>query len=130
MTTLKGTAMKALRKSKYGNKDTTTDGIRFSSHKEALRYTELKLMKQAGIVMEFEMQPRYVLQEAFRKNGRLIKAIHYVADFRVTYQDGHVEVEDVKGRFMTEVFKLKWKLWDKRYPDLTLKIVTNVRGAG
>jgi len=127
--TVKGAAMKALRKSKYGNKGTVVDNIPFSSQKEALRYIELKRLKQAGIVTEFEMQPKYLLQEAFRKNEKLIRAIYYVADFRVVYADGHEEIEDVKGRFMTEIFKIKWKLWDKRYPDLTLKIVTNVRGA-
>jgi hypothetical protein len=105
------------------------DGIKFSSQKEARRYLELKVLKQAGIVKEFEMQPKYLLQESFRKNGKLIRAIYYVADFRVVYADGHEEIEDIKGRFMTEVFKLKWKLWDKRYPDLELKIVTNVRGS-
>ena len=129
MTTRKGTVMKALRKSKYGNKGTTVDNIKFSSQKEALRYVELKRLKQAGIVTDFEMQPKYLLQEAFRKNGKLIRAIHYVADFRVVYVDGHEEIEDVKGRFMTEIFKIKWKLFDRRYPDLMLKIVTNVRGA-
>jgi len=115
-------------RSKYGNKGKVVDGIKFSSQKEALRYIELRYLKQAGIVRDFEMQPRYVLQEAFRKNGKTIRPIYYIADFLVTYADGHQEIEDVKGRFMTEVFKLKWKLFEKRYPDLTLKLVTKVRG--
>jgi hypothetical protein len=120
---------KALRRSKYGNKRVEVDEITFSSKKEALRYQELKYLKKAGIVTSFEMQPKYILQEAFRKNGKLIRAIHYLADFRVTYADGHQEIEDIKGRFMTEIFMLKWKLFEKRYPDLELKIVTKVRGA-
>lgn len=120
---------KIRRKSKYGNKGTVIDGIKFSSQKEALRYVELKQLKAAGIVKDFEMQPKYVLQESFRKNGVLYRAIHYIADFRVTYSDGRIELEDVKGRFMTEVFKIKQKLFERRYPDLTLKIVTSVRGA-
>lgn len=127
MTTRKGAGIQRQRRiSKYGNKGTIVDGIKFSSQKEARRYMELKLMKQAGIVRDFEMQPKYLLQEAFRKNGKLIRAIYYIADFKVTYADGHEEIEDVKGQYMTEVFKLKWKIWDKCYPDLTLKIVTNV----
>ncbi|CAK0771112.1 conserved hypothetical protein [Gammaproteobacteria bacterium] len=48
--------------------------------------------------------------------------ITYRADFRVTYADGHQEIEDVKG-METEIFKLKKKLFDYKYPDLTLKIV-------
>lgn len=130
MTTRKGAGIPRQRRiSKYGNKGTIVDGIKFSSQKEARRYMELKLMKQAGIVRDFEMQPKYLLQDAFRKNGKLIRAIYYIADFKVTYADGREEIEDVKGAYMTEVFKLKWKIWDKRYPDLTLKIVTNVKGA-
>lgn len=122
MTTRKGSgaaAQQARRRSKYGNKGTMVDGIPFSSKKEAARYQELKRLQQAGIVRDFEMQPKFILQEAFRKNGKLIRAIYYVADFRVTYTDGHQEIEDVKGRYMTEVFKLKWKLWDKRFPGVT-----------
>ncbi len=152
MTTRKGAAaavQKALRQSKYGNKGTIVDDILFSSKKEALRYQELKRLKQAGIVKEFEMQTPYVLQETFWKccgaislnpKGKhkcpvcgkkmpVFKSMQYVADFRVTYADGHVEIEDVKGRFMTDVFKMKWKLFEMKYPDLTLKIVTSVRGA-
>jgi hypothetical protein len=122
-------AVKAPRKSKYGNKGTTIDGNPFSSKKEALRYIELKRLKEAGIVTEFEMQPKFVILDAFIKNGKKWRARYYVADFRVKYADGHEEIEDVKGRFMTDVFKLKWAMFEARYPDLTLKIVTNVRGA-
>lgn len=130
MTTRKGAGIQRQRRiSKYGNKGTIVDGIKFSSQKEARRYMELKLLKQAGIVKGFEMQPRYLLQEAFRKNGKLIRAIYYVADFKVFWKDGSVTIEDVKGAYMTEVFKIKRKLWDFKYPDLELKIVTNVKGA-
>lgn len=58
--------------------------------------------------------------------GKLLvfRAIHYIADFRVIYQDGHIEIEDVKG-VETEAFKIKRKLFEAAYPDLTLKIVTS-----
>ncbi len=147
------TCQQALRRSKYGNKGTVIDNIKFSSHKEALRYNELKYLQQAGIVKEFEMQPRYELQPGYkkccgivwsdkdpgdqnkRKNcplcGKKLKKVQsvvYVADFKVTYTDGHIEIEDVKSRFMTAYFLMKWKIFEFVYPKLTLKIVTNVRG--
>jgi hypothetical protein len=50
------------------------------------------------------------------------KAITYTADFRVTYSDGHQELEDIKG-FSTEIFLLKKKLFEFKYPDLTLKVI-------
>jgi hypothetical protein len=79
-------------------------------------------LAQAGEVTSIECQPKFMLQEPFKKNGKAYRAIEYIADFRVTYKDGHVEIEDVKG-IMTEVFKIKRKMFEKRYPELTLKIV-------
>ena len=35
---------------------------------------------------------------------------------------GKMVVEDVKGK-ETDVFKLKHKLFEKKYPDLTLRII-------
>ncbi|MFA5378064.1 MAG: DUF1064 domain-containing protein [Dehalococcoidia bacterium] len=131
---------------KYGNKKTVIDGITFDSQLEALRYIELTRLKQAGIVKEIEVQPEFELQPAYwkccgevstnvaskhicwmcNKKKPITRAITYRADFRVTYADGHQEIEDVKG-METAVFKLKKKLFEYRYPDLTLKIVTKVR---
>lgn len=109
--------------SKYHNQRVIVDGKPFASILESRRYGELKFMKKAGIITEFQEQPRYLLQEAFRKNGVLHRAIHYVGDFLVTYPDGHQELEDVKGRFITPEFRIKQKLFEKRYPDLTIRIV-------
>jgi len=54
-----------------------------------------------------------------------IKAITYSADFRVTYADGHVEIIDVKG-YETPEFKRTRKMFEYKYPELTLKIVKGV----
>lgn len=131
-------------RTKYGAKKTVIDGITFDSHKEARRYMELKRLKQAGTVTKIEPQPEFPLQDHYRKCcGRLytgfwcenikvcrhcgkkmpiVKAILYRADFRVTYADGHQEIEDVKG-MQTPVFELKRKIFEYRYPELTLKLV-------
>ena len=149
MTTRTGAVQKALRQSKYGNKGAVVDNIKFSSKKEALRYQELTYLKKAGIVKEFVLQPRYEFQPAYWKCCgevstnvaskhicpycnepiKKVQSLTYVGDFLVTYADGHQELEDVKGQFMTDVFLIKQKIFEKRYPDLTIKLVTNVKGA-
>ena len=108
--------------SKYNARKTTIDGITFDSKKEAEFYCELKLYKQAGYITQIERQVAYELQPAFRYEGKAERAIRYVADFRVTYSDGHVEVIDVKGA-RTPEYKLKRKLLLFRHPDMIFKEV-------
>lgn len=104
------------RKHKYGAKRTTIDGIEFHSKAEAEYYIGLKLLKKAGFISDFTLQPRYEVIEAYRhpETGRKILPTYYVADFLVTYPDGRTEVVDVKG-MRTPEYKLKKKLFEKRY---------------
>ena len=119
---LEYTGKKKPKKSKYRNKKVTVDGIKFDSQKEAEYYCKLKSLKQAGEIKDFGLQPRYELQPAFEKNGKKYRAITYIADFVIVNNDGTTEVVDVKG-VETQVFKIKQKLFEYKYPDLTLKIV-------
>ena len=107
--------------SKYGNKKVLIDGIKFDSIAEGNRYKELKLMQRAGTIKELELQPKFLLQESFKKNGKTYKKIEYIADFKYI-ENGKVIIEDVKGK-ETEVFKLKHKLFEYKYKDLELKLV-------
>lgn len=105
---------------KYHSKKTTVDGIEFDSKKEAKRYCELKMLEKAGKIKDLRLQYQFVLQPPFRKNGKTIRAITYVADF--VYLD--LErckniVEDVKG-YKTDVYQLKKKLFEYKFPDLTI----------
>ncbi|MCY7865903.1 DUF1064 domain-containing protein [Bacillus spizizenii] len=109
-------------KSKYGAKKCEIDGHIFDSVMEGKFYVYLKLEKQNGNVVDYELQPKYVLQEGFRKDGKAIRAITYISDFLVTYKDGEKIVYDVKGQ-ETADFKLKKKMFDYRYRDLILKCV-------
>ena len=109
-------------KSKYGAKKCEVDGYIFDSVMEAKFYVHLKLEKQNGNVVAYELQPKYILQESFKKDGKTVRAIAYISDFLVTYKDGSKIVYDVKGR-ETADFKLKKKMFDFRYRDLTLKCV-------
>ncbi|MBT2603765.1 DUF1064 domain-containing protein [Bacillus sp. ISL-53] len=101
--------------SKYGNKIVYIDGYKFDSKAEAKYYEQLKWSQLHNQILFFRLQPRYQLQEAFKKNGRTFRKIEYVADFEVHNLDGSIEVIDVKG-VETEGFKIKRKLFEKIYP--------------
>jgi|HigsolmetaGSP11D_1036233.scaffolds.fasta_scaffold28755_3 Protein of unknown function (DUF1064). len=101
---------------KYGAKKTRIDGITFDSLAEANYYHELKLLQRAGIVTDFELQPKFELIPSYThpETGRKIRATYYIADFRVTYADGRQEIIDVKG-VRTEAYKLKKRLFEYKY---------------
>lgn len=95
---------------KYKNKKTVIDGITFDSKREANRYTELKLMEQAGLIKDLVLQPKFLLQDKFKYRGRTYRKIEYLADFSYfSVEDDILIVEDVKG-VKTDVFRLKEKL--------------------
>lgn len=101
-------------RSKYNAKKVVIDDIKFDSKAEAAYYQQLKLLKMTGEVVSFDLQPEFVLQESFRKNGKLYRAIKYKADFLVRYKDGHEELIDIKG-MLTKEFRIKQKLFELRY---------------
>ena len=106
---------------KYKNKKTQVDMYVFDSAREAKRYKELKLLERAGEISNLELQPHFLLQDSFKKNGRTYRKIEYVADFKYI-EKSKIIVEDVKG-IQTDVFKIKHKLFEKIYPELELKII-------
>ena len=107
---------------KYGNKKTTVQGVTFDSKAEARYYLGLLADKQKGLIQEIELQPSFLLQPKFEKNGKKHRAIIYQADFKVTYSDGRVEIIDVKGT-RTRGFDMKYKMFEYLYRDLQLTIV-------
>jgi hypothetical protein len=99
------------------------DGITFDSKAESTRYSELKLMNKAGYITDLVLQPKFILQEGFKKNGLTYRPIYYRADFQ--YFDKSLKqiiIEDVKGQ-ETKEFLIKKKLFEKRYADLSLSLV-------
>ena len=93
---------------KYNARKTVYDGIKFDSQKEAHRYQELKLMEVSGYIEGLELQPRFTLQPKKKVNGKTIRKIEYVADFKYysnTEKKWIVEDEGVK----TQVYKIKEK---------------------
>ena len=113
---------------KYHNTKTVIDGITFDSKLEAERYGQLKILERAGIIRGLELQPSFELLPSFKKNGKTWRRTVYKADFRYILCDGdRIIIEDVKGStaVITDVFRLKQKLFEYRYPELTIKIVTS-----
>lgn len=98
-------------KGKYGAIKTVFDGITFHSKHEAVRYGELKVALQAGIIKELKLQVKYPLVI----NGVLIA--DYYADFvyKLTRDMGYTwttVVEDRKSEITAKdpVYRLKKKL--------------------
>lgn len=106
---------------KYRNKKVIIDDYVFDSIQESRRYKELKLLLKAGKISDLQLQPRFLLQDSFKKNGKTFREIEYIADFQYI-ENGKTIVEDVKG-MQTDVFKLKHKIFEKVYPDLELRII-------
>lgn len=113
---------------KYHNKKTVADGIKFDSKLEAERYAQLKMMERAGVIRDLELQPEYELIPSFMKNGKTWRRTLYKADFRyILSEDDSYIIEDVKGStsVITDVFRLKQKLFEYKYQDYTISIVTS-----
>lgn len=105
------------KESKYHNHKVEVDGKVFDSRHESRDWKNLCTMEASGIIsnlrrqVPFELQPKYVT-----KDGRKIRSISYVADF-VYERDGQTYVQDSKG-VRTEIFKLKRKMFEYKYPDI------------
>jgi hypothetical protein len=94
--------------SKYKNKKTIVDNIKFDSAKEARRYCSLKVLQQTGIITKLELQPRFDIYVEGKYCG------FYKADFSY-FRNKERVIEDVKG-VRTPVFNLKKKLVEALYP--------------
>ena len=110
--------------SKYGNRKTVIDGYTFDSKLEADYYCQLKLLKRAGHITDFKLQPRFTLQDAYvhRFTRKRIQKIEYVADFLVIYPN-HQEIVDCKG-MKTALYLMKKKIFEYKCPDLQIKEVS------
>lgn len=108
--------------SKYHSKKITIGDVTFDSKIEARYFEQLKWLEANKQILFFRLQPRYLLQEAFEKGGKKFRKIEYIADFEIHHLDGSIETIDVKG-METEGFKIKRKLFEKKYPH-KLSLIT------
>jgi hypothetical protein len=117
-----GTAAKVEKKrSKYKNKHTHVDGILFDSQMEADRYCQLKMLKNAGVILGYCRQPEFILVEGNNEQ----RAITYKADFIVFNADGSVTIEDTKG-YESDQWKRTYKMFKAKYPDIEISVLKEV----
>lgn len=111
-------------RSKYGNVPTTVDGHTFASKKEARDYGTLKLLEDAGQIVNLRLQPRFVLQDAYTDaDGTHYRMIEYVADFMWDdLHTGKTHVRDSKGYSKNPVWRIKEKLFRAKYPQYTFEV--------
>lgn len=103
---------KKTQKTKYGNAKTIVDGHKFDSKAEAEYYKQHKIAVKSGQV---KMQESFLLQEKVSKHGKTYRKIEYKPDFSFYNDKGDLlHVVDVKG-VQTDVFKLKAKMFVKKY---------------
>jgi len=112
--------------SKYLNNKKVIDFIKFDSTIEAKYYEHLKDLKAKELIINYELQPQYIIQPKFERNGVKYQAITYKADFLVYLLDGSTEVIDIKGMATPEAkmkrkmyicnyeAPLKWIVWNKK----------------
>jgi len=111
-------------KSKAGTKKRTINGVTFDSLVEFKYYSEVLLEGQKrGEIVDIVLQPVFVLQPAFEKNGKKYLPIKYIADFKVIYKDGTEKIVDIKG-METPQFQLKAKMFEYVFPEKTLTILS------
>ena len=113
-----------VRRHKYNAKRTAVGDQVFDSAKEAKTYQLLQLAQSAADadkrVIQITRSVRYLLIPA--QAGE--RACHYVADFKVTYADGHEEVWDTKSVITRKnpLYIVKRKLMLERFGIRILEV--------
>ena len=108
--------------SKYKAKKTVIDGITFDSKDEGKYYEYLKELKAKGKILNFELQPKFIIIPKFKYKGETERASTYTLDFLIYHLDGTKEYIDVKG-FETQQGTLKFKLLKYQNPNFNFKWV-------
>lgn len=104
------------KRSKYNANKIVVDGITFASKDEAKYYEYLKEMKFKGKILNFELQPKFILIPKFQYRGKTERMATYTLDFAVYNLDGSVTYVDVKG-FSTQQGEFRFKLLKYLNPD-------------
>lgn len=111
---------------KYGAKRTDCRaGHTHASKREAKRCDELHLMQRGGEIENLQHQPRF----DFIINGQILKhesgrKAGYTADFSfIDRQSAKHIVEDAKGAYRDDAWRLRKALFRACYPDIILREV-------
>ena len=113
---------------KYRSRKTVVNGIKFASKLEADRYMQLRMMMatEPPLICDLVLQPEFQIFHGYvdPDTGEKVRSKYYVADFQYTDVIEHkVIVEDTKG-VETDVFRLKWDVVKKKYPEFEFRKLT------
>ncbi|WP_051575119.1 DUF1064 domain-containing protein [Sporolactobacillus terrae] len=118
------------KRNKYNAKQTTYNGVRYDSRMEAQFAAHLDKQLKAGEIDKIVRQPHYVVLDAGETEyGVKYNKVIYTPDFLVTYQDGHQEAIEVKGK-ETRDYLVRKKLFYSAFPWIPLKVVTYTKRTG
>lgn len=106
--------------SKYKSQKIVIDGITFDSKDEGKYYEYLKDIKAQGKILNFELQPKFIIIPKFKYKDKTERAATYTLDFLIYHTNGTEEYVDVKG-FETQQGILKFKLLKYQHPNLNFK---------
>lgn len=101
----------------------TVDGITFLSKRKADRYCELKQLERRGKIADISVEHRFVLQPYFKKNGKIITAITFIADFTYYNLERMRNVVEIVKGDMTEADEIKRRMFEYKYPEIAVKEV-------
>jgi len=108
----------------------TYKGIVFDSVMEMKYFRDVvEPQYESGFIKYYERQKPYVLLNNFRRDGKFVYGITYVADFYIEYANDKTEVVDVKG-CPDDVAKIKRKLFWQIYPEIDYRWVTYNKAHG
>lgn len=106
----------------FKTKKVTNKGGRWDSKFEACYADELEMRKRGKDIVDYDSHVRIPLEV----NGYHI--CNYFIDFVVHYPDGLTEYVECKG-YPTEVWRLKWKLFEALYSDKPdVKLTVEMQG--
>lgn len=98
------------KQNKYNATKYDYNGIIYHSKKEAAFAKELDLRIKAKDIKSWTRQEKISIDV----NGHHI--CNYYIDFTITHNDNSIEFTEIKG-YETDVWKLKWKLFEALYGD-------------
>lgn len=103
-------------KSKYNSKKTEIKGIKFDSKTEGEFYLYLCELEKQGLIKDIILQEKLILQEGFKKDGKIFRPITYSVDFTFTDRENNIIRIDVKG-METQQGNLKRKMYEYKYKE-------------
>lgn len=103
-------------KNKYNSKRTKYNDRYYDSALEAAYAEQLDWLIKAGEVKEWFPQFKLSLDI----NG--VHIANYFMDFKVVYNDGRIEMHEVKG-YETDLWRMKWRLAKAIFEDYNFVLI-------